>query len=352
MRIKTILRIIKEIKYLKSVLKCYGDSLEKGKYHLFNSFRAMSIDRDESRKTAFEYFNRKSVNPRMANVADKLNSIKFFRNKRRNSTEEYEAIYIANNYDAKREVKLFSFKNEKIMTICTDSKVAEGQMSQYEKYKDSYNMPEVCLSSRYPDSFEIAMVKLMPFSGDLEALTEIVCSVTDYNKSVQSLSKASVSDLLSFSYENSDINAWLEKLTVKVDETLHNTEIPLCLQHGDLSKDNLIYGRCKDKVGFWWIDWEHARDRVFFYDYFFYIINSALYDDFGAYNTYISGKHDAVLQKWFEHFGLNFSDKNRFDYFLIFAVDFLKERVCDNGNLTALKKYFELIERLQSDCEV
>ena len=86
---------------------------------------------------------------------------------------------------------------------------------------------------------------------------------------------------------------------------------------------------------------------LFFYDYFFYIINSAFYGDLGAYSTYINGENDDALQRWFEYFGLSFDPESRFDYFLIFAVVFLKERVCDKGNLNALKKYFELIQQLQ-----
>ncbi len=347
MRIKAILGILKEIKYLKSVLNRYSSSLEKGKYYLFNSFRAMSVDRSPSKETAFRYFDRKTPNKRLEGIARKLNRIGFFHNKNRNSTEEYEAFYTANNHDKYREVKLFSFKSKKILTICTDSKEVEKQKARYDCYKTAFNMPRVSVNEKYPNSFEIAMIELMPYVGETEALTEIARCVTDHNKSVENLHKVSVKKMLEYSYDNVQMTELLEKICVKIDKTLYETEIPFCVQHGDLSKDNLIYGKSEDKVGFWWIDWEHAEDRVFFYDYFFYIINSAFYGDMGAYDAYINGENDDILHSWFGHFGIEFQINRKFDYFLIFAVAFLKERVCDKGYFGALKKYFELIERLQ-----
>ena len=119
--------------------------------------------------------------------------------------------------------------------------------------------------------------------------------------------------------------------------------IPLSLQHGDLSKDNLLYGECDGKKDFWWIDWEHADERVFFYDYFFYITNSAIYYDTLAYEHYMSGEADEDLKCFFDHFGLKYTPERKKDYFLIFSVVFLKERVCDTGRLETLKTYCNFI---------
>ena len=86
------------------------------------------------------------------------------------------------------------------------------------------------------------------------------------------------------------------------------------------------------------------RERIFFYDYFFYIINSAIYYDTKAYECYMSGEADENLKDLFSHFGLEFDSKKRRDYFLLFAVAFLKERVCDFGRVAALKTYCDFIE--------
>ena len=124
--------------------------------------------------------------------------------------------------------------------------------------------------------------------------------------------------------------------------------IPICVQHGDLSKENLIFGECEGKLDFWWIDWEHIGERAFFYDYFFYIINSSLYYDMNAYKSYISGEADDSLRKMFAHFALEFNSEDRFNYFLLFTIPFLKERVCSKGGLPVLKTYYNLIEAMEA----
>ena len=86
-----------------------------------------------------------------------------------------------------------------------------------------------------------------------------------------------------------------------------------------------------------------AAPGICFYDLFFYIINSAIYGDRDAYDVYMSGQADEEMKKLFSHFGLNFDNKMRKDYFLMFSVVFLKERVCDFARVEALKRYFEFI---------
>lgn len=53
---------------------------------------------------------------------------------------------------------------------------------------------------------------------------------------------------------------------------------------------------------------------------------------------------DDVLSTLFSHFGLDYSSKYRKDYFLIFAIVFLKERVCDNNQISALREYYKFLE--------
>ena len=95
MRIQTVLSVLKEIKYLKSVIKNYGDSLKCGKYYLFEGFRAMSLDNKTSREKAFSYFN-KPVNDRVKKkLSHILNKTLYFTNKnfRKLFQNNKESIY-------------------------------------------------------------------------------------------------------------------------------------------------------------------------------------------------------------------------------------------------------------------
>ena len=343
MKIKSAVEIIKEIHYLRSLMKRYGDSLARGKYYLFDSFRSMSLDSAETKNVANVYFGRAKSTKRKMNIAKLLNKYGCFRNKNRKTTSEYEALYSANNFDKKREIKLFSFKNKRILTICTSQEEFEKQILHYNILKQAYNMPKVEPQNKYQDSYEISMISIEEFPGDLEALNHIIHSTIAFNPILSGLSKVSVEKMIDFTCDDVETENLLNSISTKINDKFLKCEMPLCLQHGDLSKDNLIYGESDGKTDFWWIDWEHAKNRVFFYDYFFYIINSAVYLDKKAFYSYINGDCDALLIEFFSHFGLEYFKENRIDYLLIFFVVFLKERVCVFKRKAALKMYCKFI---------
>lgn len=344
MKIKSVLNILKEIKYLKSVLSLYGDSLVVGKYHLFDGFRSMALNDPEAIKRANPYFTKPGVNSRMASIARKLNQVGYFKNKNRNSTEEYEAFYTANNYDKVREVKLFSFAKKKMMTICVNSAQADEQISQYHSFGNVYDMPKVKKVEKYPNAIEIAMIDLQKRPDEKFALESIACSGIRARSLSQDVPKTvPARELLQASYQDLNMNEILEKLISQIDPSILDIEIPVCIQHGDLSKDNLLYGISDKKESFWWIDWEHVGQRVFFYDYYFYILNSAFYYDIQAYDCYFSQAVDQKLAEFFESFGIPFMPQHKKDYFLLFTIVFLKERICDKNNLIALNSYYDFI---------
>lgn len=345
MKIKAAFKIINEIRFLRSVLKNYGNSLMPGKYYLFDGFRALSLNDQKTKEIALKYFDKPGKNRRMANIAKKLNKIGYFKNRNKRSSKEYEAFYTANNYDKVREIKLFSFERGKILTVCTSNENMQIQLDQYQTFSPAYPLPSVRKSEKYKNSFEISMINILPFPGDFSALLSISEATANNLSFIQKdeLQRKKASELISFSYSNETINKVLESIIGKIDPTVLALDFPIILQHGDLSKDNLLYGISDNKTDFWWIDWEHAEKRIFFYDYFFYIINSAIYEDFGPYNSYISNESDKYLSIFFHSFGLLYNPSLKKDYLLLFSTVFLKERVCDLGNVSALQKYYNLL---------
>ena len=340
MKIRSAFSVYKEIRYLKSVIKKYGDSLAQGNYHLFGCFRSMSLAEPEIMALASPYIGKQALSNIKTSIACELNRIHFFKNKNKKTNGKYEAFYSANNFDNKREVKLFSFKEKKILTICTAPQEAEKQLWQFQAFSKQYPMPFVKASDTYPCAYEISMVDLQAFPGDVMALGAIAdCGMKAIALQDAELQKASARELIAHSYENTEMNEMLAELISHINDDLLAENIPLCLQHGDLSKDNLIYGDADGKRDFWWIDWEHAAKRPFFYDYFFYILNSAIYFDDKALQSYMNGEGDESLSSLFEAYNLVYDPQKKKDYFLLFAIVFLKERVCDLGNVVALKEY-------------
>lgn len=346
MKIKTLFDVLHEIKYLKTIFNRYSDRLVRGKYTQHNSFRAMSLDVPSIKEKAEVYFDKDDAGKLKKKVLKKLNAVNFFCNRNRQSAEEFDGIYVANNYDKVREIKLFSFKESKLLAICTSEEKAIEQVRLYECLKKAYNMPSVKQSDKYDNSIEISMVELLEMNYETTALINILDSTSSNNPQKDKLNHASVKQLVSFSYDE-EIDKYLNKIKGKIDSSLFDTQIPLCVQHGDLSKDNLLYGICDGKTDFWWIDWEHIDERVFFYDFFFYILHSAFYFNMKAFESYIHGDVDSILEKCFSNFDLQFNNKLKFDYFMIFAIVFLKERVCSASGLPVLIRYFNLIESME-----
>ena len=344
MKIKTILGILKEFRYLQSILKHYSDSLVAGKYYLHDNFHTMALKDPEVMEKVQQNFRKSTTNSRVKSLIHAFNKIGFFFNRNRDSVGEYDAFYIANNYDEIRELKLFSFKNNRMLTVCTSQSSMEEQLHLYERLSNSYNMPAVKKYDRYTNALEVSMVQWRPFPGDEHALYAIVQSVMRFRIANKKLHSCSGKDLIAFSYNNGEMNELLGSLVKKIDKNILDLQIPLCLQHGDLSKENLIYGEAEGKCAFWWIDWEHVGERVFFYDFFFYIINAAYYGDKTAYECYMGEKCNVILEEFFELFGLIFDKAKKRDYFLLFTVVFFKERLCEKGELQGLKAYIDFLD--------
>ena len=80
MKLKRVFKILHEIKFVKSVLKRYSDSLARGRYYQHNSFRALSLDEPATKEKAKLYFDKNDVGKRLAGIAQKLSSIGYYTN--------------------------------------------------------------------------------------------------------------------------------------------------------------------------------------------------------------------------------------------------------------------------------
>ncbi len=345
MRIKTVFSRLRQIRYLKSVIKRYSDSLTIGEYKVSDSLRSAVLNDGEICEQSKRYFYKPGISSSKAKIAEFFNKLHILKNTNRNSSGEYDAFYTANNNDKSREIKLFSFKNKKILTICTTPEECEKQLRQYVDFSTSYRMPRVSKSNRYSNSYVIDMVDLCPSPDERETMRAIANATARVANEKGKSGFVRVRDVIDKAYEDDVINSLLSDVLSKADNLLTETEIPTCIQHGDLSKENLIYGVSDRKTDFWFIDWEHVGERVFFYDWFFYIVNSAMYYDDKALQLYLNGEEDVLLVDLFERFGLSFEPELRKDYLILFMLMFLKERVCDLGNTVALKQYCEFIDR-------
>jgi len=345
-RVKQVKRVLGEICYFKRLLKTYGEHLLPGQYYLFPGLRAIAATR--SLEKAKTYFGKKAKPSKTQKLISAINGTNYYRNKRQSNLETYEAVYSANNYDKVREIKLFSFERNEILTFCTCEQARQKQLEEYEGLRGYFGMPRVQRQDVGRYAYKISMVTLVPRPEErlsLEAVCRCVAAYYQAHRAEQD--DVLASQIMNISYPQKDIQDLLLELTQRIDPAVLEMRIPLCFQHGDLSRDNLLYGSCDGKTDFWWIDWEHARQRIFFYDYFFYILNTAVYyHDMSALKAYLCGDYQPHLQEFFAQFGLRYDQTHCRDYLLIFAVAFLKERVCDLNNTAALKMYCDFLNEM------
>lgn len=344
---KRIIQIAREFFYFKSIIKKYGESLEKGRYKLFDNMRSFSLDSPETIETASKYFINDKAPSKVTSLISLINKTNFYTNKKNSDNIKFEAIYTANNYDKKREIKLFSFKRKQILTICTSSETFEKQFDEYERLNNNFGMPLVDKYYLYDNSFVISMVDILPRPSDKSALSNIYHCISSYNiNHLEEGGAKKLGDILDFSQYSEEMRALLQSLADRISPNCSLDLVPTSLQHGDLSRSNQLYGTCDNKTDFWWIDWEWAGNRIFFYDYFFYILNTALYyNEPEVLYSYLNGEFDTDLTAFFNTYDLMYEPADKMDYFLIFVIDFLKERVCDRGNLAALETYCNFLEK-------
>ena len=203
-------------------------------------------------------------------------------------------------------------------------------------------MPPVRATALYENAYEIAMISLLPRPAEPAALAAIAAATA--RASAERVEAKTAAEICNCHY-GQEMDALLFPLCKATLDVLgEGATIPLLPQHGDLSRDNLLYGEAEGRVDFYWIDWEHLCPRLFFYDYFFYILNTAVREkDLSPMEAYLSGACDEHLAVFFERFGLRYDPEKRKGYFLLFTVDFLRERVCDRGSLGALRMYCDFI---------
>lgn len=340
MKVRSFFRIYNKMKYFRKIFKRYKRILAPGTYHLYPCMRAIALQDDEILEKTDKYFANMNSQYIYQKIAKIMNFVGGFKNKR-SMCFEYQAMYVANNYENDREVKLFSLNNKKILTICSSKKTKDTQLNLYEKLYKIYHLPLVTPSKEYKNSYLIDMVDLMSIQNHDLAVIEI-CECT--KKLIGFHFYKKINELLKFSYEDERLQKILELIKGRISEEVLNQTITICIQHGDLSSENLIYGKSNERVGYWWIDWEHIKERVFFYDLFFYMLHSAFYfDNSLILEDFFDGKYDLMLNELFLKFGQFYDSRFKNDYFAVFLILFLRERVCETGKYETLEKYYNYV---------
>src|SRR5699024_10905669 len=139
-------------------------------------------------------------------------------------------------------------------------------------------------------------------------------------------------------------------LTEILTQDFLNEVFPAIHLHGDLWASNILIEK-HDPENSYMIDWEHAKNYLFFYDLFFLMLNEAFLNQNIYYlQRYMSGNYDAELHDFFSLFGLRFKKKYRLDYLVITIIAQYLDRwnSAEGKELEKInRKLKELLETIQ-----
>lgn len=99
--------------------------------------------------------------------------------------------------------------------------------------------------------------------------------------------------------------------------------VPCTLTHGDFWRENII----SDGEVLYLIDFEHAAERYFMYDFFMCLFASAYYyNDWELIKRYFDGKFEEKLRKIYGLAEIEYESERKYDYFLLFFSQIYEER--------------------------
>ena len=336
MKLVTLFRLFKKYRFYNGIFKSYKNELKNGKYYMYPDMRTICLKSDVPFYDAFfkKDFGAGGVSlNRLFNVCGGIVG-------KKNKDKHYSALYVANNDDPKREVKLFDRDNGLVKIICVDRTSYQNAIALRDRLGHSFDLvplAECCEESN-------VIIERMVFAAKRPEESVALRSIADSISRQSVRNTVCASEIIEETEKRYSQYPELENVVERV-RVLKDREIAVCVQHGDLSSDNLIYGRVDENEGFYWIDWEHVGDRPFFYDYFFYILNSAIQNgNMQPYEAYL--RDPTTTARLFDAFGCAYDDALRKAWFLIFFLVFFLERLLPVGSVSAFGKYYHFIGKM------
>lgn len=325
--------------------------MQKGDYCFQDNMRSLIRKGEEDKYS--KYFRREPKGFCDRLLIKAVNTVSLFSNRKgfQNCDNSYGALYVANNYDKVREVKLMDENNKKVKVFFVSEKSKEDYLNLYNMLSDVYHMPKLHHDSLQLDnSLCISLIDKMKPTSEYDVIKDICASHIRLLKKDQEKHLKKCRNLKVRKQDkpiSSEASLMIETLRSRLSsQDICSTSYLTCLQHGDLSADNIIYGKADGHECCWWIDWEHLQERVFFYDVFFYILNTAVADqNYVPTEEFLAGCYDEYLEQLFNAAGYVYEASKRRDYFTIFAIDFVQERLWQEGIQNAIKVYKEYFDK-------
>ncbi|NMA74575.1 MAG: phosphotransferase [Bacteroidales bacterium] len=215
------------------------------------------------------------------------------------------------------KAKIFDFEKQSVLHFFKESKDYEETKQIYSLFSPFFEIPaqefvdeELLIREKYiaPNSNIYRSEKLHN-----NILKDYYERFNDYLRNCSSTEKFNVCSprVLLESMSQSLLNSGLGQNVLQLLFDSETNEWLQVMCHGDLWFENILIGGT-----FYIIDWEHAGEYLFFYDFFHYAITEYMRKgDASIVHRYFMGQFDYIFNELFEIVGLTYRDEERLLYF-------------------------------------
>jgi hypothetical protein len=246
----------------------------------------------------------------------------------------YRPVRSSNGYT---DSKIFDLSRNQVLSIFSNKQEYQSVLSIYQSFSKFFPMPAILQT----DAEQlIIMEELVNFEQNhtwieadyLFVMEDVFERNINYFKACvekEIQSSSSPTDLIS----QIKMNAVIEPIRNKINPELLDVKFPCVKLHGDLWTSNTLLVK-EGKSHICYIDWEYSREYIFFYDLFnmmwleVYVNNNHLY-----IHKYANGDYDSYFKEIYHLFNLEFNDKLKMDYFMLYFLNLFKERIVHLGKV-------------------
>lgn len=235
------------------------------------------------------------------------------------------------------DVKIFSFRERLVLNFVAEKQKYDHLKNTYCYFSQFFQIPYI-ESDDMVQCFTEELINHVPFDelseDELRLLLKALIFSTE--KHIDHLDKKNCKKLdISNHVEN--FKKHFEKyespiinklILVSLDAVDVEKRVPLIPCHGDAKKNNILL-RGEDVF---FIDWEYAKDYVFYYDLFYMLTERCIYqsEEKGSINPFTKENMKA-LQQVFSLFGIDLKGQN-LPYYLALALMQRLVQIKESGN--------------------
>ena len=221
------------------------------------------------------------------------------------------------------DVKIFDFKSEKVKTYLNTADY-EKQKENYEHFKAYFNLTIIDLNDQEASITE----QLIPFKTvdkwTLEEMRDMFQDMSTNFINYGTFCRKKLVPQQTIPEIIDNCQAVIDDMTLMtmIENYLkmYDLELPFSMVrgHGDFTTNNILL----HNETYYVIDWEDARDYVFYYDLFNLFFVDYLHTNNQLFlNYYLEGHLDEQLEKLFHVYGIHYYPHKKIAYLLIFICE-------------------------------